>query len=117
MTHPKFLGETEIVAYLNYLSNERNVSASTQNQALCAILFLYENILQKPVNQLDGLKRAKKKRLPVVLSKKEVNGIITQLKGVERLVLSLIYGSGLRISAALRLRIRELDFDYKQVTV
>lgn len=118
ITHPKYLGEKEIVAYLNYLSNERNVSASTQNQALCAILFLYENILEKPVDKLNGLKRAKKpKRLPVVLSKREANGVINQLKGVERLVLSLIYGSGLRISEALRLRIRDLDFDFKQITV
>ena len=85
---------------------------------MCAILFLYENILEKPVDKLNGLKRAKKpKRLPVVLSKREANGVINQLKGVERLVLSLIYGSGLRISEALRLRIRDLDFDFKQITV
>ena len=77
ITHPKFLSEKEIVAFLNYLSNEKNVAASTQNQALCAILFLYENILGKPVDKLNGLKRAKKpKRLPVVLSKKEANGVI-----------------------------------------
>lgn len=117
-THPKHLGEKQIVAYLNYLANKRNVSASTQNQALCAILFLYENILEKPIDKLNGLKRAKKpKRLPVVLSKREATSVIKQLKGVDRLVLSLIYSSGLRISEALRLRIRDLDFDFKQITV
>lgn len=118
LTHPLKLGEKEIVSFLNHLANNLNVAASTQNQALSAIIFLYENILNKPVKDLNRLKRAKKpKRLPVVLSEKEAVSIINQMDGVDKLVLSLIYGSGLRISEALRLRILDIDFDYKQITV
>ena len=118
LTHPLQLGEKDIVAFLNHLAIKRNVAASTQNQALSAIVFLYEHILKKPVHSLERLKRAKKpKRLPVVLSEKESITIINQMEGVNRLVLCLIYGSGLRISEALRLRILDIDFDYKQITV
>lgn len=118
LTHPHQLGENDIVAFLNYLATERKVAASTQNQALSAIVFLYEHILKKPLNSLESLKRAKKpKRLPVVLTEKESISIINQLEGVDKLVLSLIYGSGLRISEALRLRILDIDFGYKQITV
>jgi len=118
LTHPHQLGENAIVAFLNYLATERKVAASTQNQALSAIVFLYEHILKKPLNSLESLKRAKKpKRLPVVLTEKESISIINQLEGVDKLVLSLIYGSGLRISEALRLRILDIDFGYKQITV
>lgn len=118
MKHPSFLKETDIVNYLNYLANDRNVAASTQNQALSAIIFLYENVLNIHVNILHDLKRAKKpKRVPVVLSQKEVTRIFNELSGVEKLILKLIYGSGLRISEALRLRIQDIDFDYHQITI
>ncbi len=117
-THPNNLGEKEIVEYLNYLANERRVAASTQNQALSALVFLYEHILKSPLGHLENLKRAKKpKRLPVVLTEQEAVRILRQIYGVERLVLGLIYGSGLRISESLRIRIGDLDFQYNQITV
>ncbi|MEX2347968.1 MAG: integron integrase [Balneolaceae bacterium] len=117
-THPKSLNENDVVSYLNYLANDLNVAASTQNQALSAIVFLYSHILSKPLNHLDKLKRAKKpKRLPVVLTEQEAMAIINSMNGVPKLVLSLLYGSGMRISEALRLRVLDLDLDYKQITV
>lgn len=118
LTHPSELYEKDIVVYLNYLANQRNVAASTQNQALSAIIFLYEHILKTPLKRLQKLKRAKKpKTLPVVLTEKEALLIVNSLDGVHHLVISLIYGAGLRISEALRLRILDVDFDYKQITV
>jgi len=118
LTHPAELKEEDIVAFLNYLANQLNVAASTQNQALSAIVFLYEHVLKRPVGNLQNLKRAKKpKRLPVVLTEKEAITVINCLQGVHRLVLSLIYGSGLRISESLRLRLLDVDFGYKQITV
>lgn len=118
LTHPLKLNEKDIVVFLNHLANDLNVAASTQNQALSAIVFLYEHILMKPIENLNNLKRSKKpKNLPVVLTEKEALSIIHQMNGVNKLVISLIYGSGLRISEALRLRILDIDFDYKQLTV
>jgi len=118
LTHPEDLGSRDIVQYLNFLANECNLSASTQNQALSALVFLYEQVLKIPVDDLENLKRAKKpKRLPVVLSKNQANAIIDEMEGVNKLILELIYGSGLRISEALGLRIQDVDFGYKQITV
>lgn len=118
LTHPAKLNEKHVTSFLNHLANELNVAASTQNQALSALVFLYEYILKRPVQNLENLKRAKKpKRLPVVLTEKEVNAILQYLTGLNKLVISLIYGSGLRISEVLRLRILDIDFDYKQITV
>jgi len=118
LMHPRDLGNQDIVRYLNYLANECNLAASTQNQALSALVFLYEHVLKIPVGDLENLKRAKKpKRLPVVLSKEQALAIINELNGVNQLVLELIYGAGLRISEALGLRIQDVDFGYKQITV
>ncbi|HMB16567.1 MAG TPA: integron integrase [Pelovirga sp.] len=118
LSHPRDLGNQDIVRYLNYLANECNLAASTQNQALSALVFLYEHVLKIPVGDLENLKRAKKpKRLPVVLSKEQALAIINELNGVNQLVLELIYGAGLRISEALGLRIQDVDFGYKQITV
>jgi integron integrase len=118
LNHPVNLNSSHIVEFLNHLSIKRNVSASTQNQALCALVFLYEHILKQPVEELKSLKRAKKpKRLPVVLVEKEVKEILSCLTGSNRLILGLLYGSGLRTSEALRIRITDLDLTYKQLTV
>jgi len=118
LTHPRDLGNRDIVKYLNYLANECNLAASTQNQALSALIFLYEHVLQIPVGELKNLKRAKKpKRLPVVLSKEQTLAVINELDGVNQMVLELIYGAGLRVSEALGLRIQDVDFDYRQITV
>lgn len=118
LKHPAGMGAKEITEFLNYLANDRKVAASTENQALSALVFIYEHILKQPVDALHQLKRAKKpKRLPVVLSSKEAKSILSELRGKDKLVLGLIYGAGLRVSEALRIRITDLDFDYKQLTV
>ena len=96
LTHPRELGNRDIVRYLNYLANECNLAASTQNQALSALVFLYEHVLEIPVGELNNLQRAKKpKRLPVVLSKEQALAIINEMNGVNQMVLELIYGAGL----------------------
>ena len=117
-THPEKLGAEAIKQFLNYLAVEKNVSASTQNQALSAILYLYKNVLKKDIDWLEGVIRAhKSKRLPVVFAKNEVKEIFNYLHGVPKLVCSLLYGSGLRLGEALQLRIKDINFDYKQIIV
>ncbi|TYP95240.1 integron integrase [Fodinibius salinus] len=118
LTHPTELAEDEVVTYLNYLANERTVAASTQNQALCALLFLYKHVLNEPLKELDSLERAKKpKKLPVVLTPKEVQKLLDHIDGVKKLIVELLYGAGLRISECLRLRYMDLDFDYNQIQI
>jgi len=116
--HPNEMGKEEIQKFINHLAINDNVSSSTQNQALQAILFLYKRVLKKDVGWLDEIKRATRvKHLPVVFSKKETAKIIDNLTGIPKLVVSILYGSGLRLSEALRLRIKDIDFDYKQIVV
>lgn len=116
--HPEKMGSREVEAYLNYLANERHVAAGTQNQALSALVFLYKDVLNMDSLKLDGLVRAQKpKRLPVVLSEEEVRKILTHLDSLALLIFELLYGSGLRISECLRLRVQDLDFDYNQIWV
>ena len=118
LRHPHELTEDDVQAFLSYLAMERSVAASTQNQALSALLFLYANVLRRPLGDLGAVVRAKRpKRLPVVLSRVEVEAVFVHLEGVPRLVASLLYGSGLRQTEALRLRVKDLDFDYCQLTV
>jgi integron integrase len=117
-THPEKLGKDEIRVFLNYLAVERNVSASTQNQALQGILFLYKQILHKDVGWIDDIKRpSTPKHIPVVFTKTEAHSIIEQMEGTSKIVTSLLYGSGLRLSEALRLRIKDVDFGFKQIIV
>lgn len=116
--HPKDMGEEEIRAFLNHLANERNVAASTQNQALSAILFLYKFVLQKPLDYVEGLVRAKgTKRLPVVLSKEEVNMLLSAMAPEPRLICSLMYGGGLRLTETLRLRVMDINFEHSCLEV
>jgi integron integrase len=116
--HPKDMGAEEIRAFINNLANNHHVSSSTQNQALQGILFLYKNILNKDVGWIEDIKRSSRiKHLPVVLSKKEVSKVFEHLSGTTKIVVSLLYGSGLRLSEALKLRIKDIDFDYKQIIV
>lgn len=118
MKHPLKIDDQQIVNYLNYLADERNVASSTQNQALCALVFLYKEVLNSPPGIQDSIKRPQKYRhVPVVLSEHEVKNILFEITGVKALIVSLIYGSGLRISECLRLRIQDLDFDYSQIEV
>lgn len=118
LKHPSVLSEIEVVEFLNNLANNKNVAASTQNQALSAIIFLYKNILNEPLQNLANLKRAKiSTHLPVVLTESEALSALALLEGVQKIVVSLLYGAGLRISEVLRLRILDIDFGYNQILV
>jgi integron integrase len=116
--HPNDLGEVEISAFLTHLAADRNVAASTQNQALSALLFLYQQFFQRKLGFLDDVERAKRPaKLPVVLTSEEAQAIIGQVPGSYRLMANLLYGSGLRLMECVRLRVKDLDFGYRQITV
>lgn len=116
--HPRELGGPDVERFLSYLAVDRKVSASTQNQALSAVLFLYKDVLEVELPWLDGVVRAKRPvRVPVVLSRDEVRRVLAHLEGRAWLAASLLYGAGLRVSECLRLRVKDLDFDYRQITV
>lgn len=116
--HPMAMGEKEIMQFLSSLAVKEKVSASTQNQALCAIVFLYKHILKKAPGEFEGLAFAKRtRRLPVVLTRKEVKLVLDQLSGIYRLIARLLYGGGLRLMECLRLRIKDIDFEYEQIII
>ena len=115
---PLDLGEPEVTAFLSHLAVRRKVAASTQNQALSALVFLYREVLGRRFGWLDGLVRARRPaRLPVVLSPAEVRQVLAQLDGVPRLVGWLLYGGGLRLLEALRLRVKDLEFAANRIVV
>ncbi len=112
------MGAPEIVAFLNDLAVERNVSASTVNQALCAIVFLYRRVLELPMPALDGLERARRPHhIPAVLSRRDVMALLDHLGPPFRLIGELLYGSGLRLMEALALRVKDIDLDRRQIMV
>jgi len=116
--HPVEMGETEIGQFLSHLATEQHVSASTQNQALNALLFLYREVLEKPIGYINGVVRAKRPiRLPVVLTHQEVRAILGALSGPEWLMAMLLYGAGLRLMECLRLRVQDIDFSSNQIMV
>ena len=116
--HPRDMSEQEVSQFLTHLARDANVAASTQNQALSALLFLYKEVLKQEIGWLDRVERAKKPpKLPVVLSPGEVRRIFAQMKGVEKLMASLLYGSGLRLMECVRLRVKDVDFAYAQIMV
>lgn len=116
--HPNEMGEIEIMQFLNSLVLERNVAASTQNQALCALLFLYKDLLKIDLDWIKNIQWAKRpKRLPIVFTRDEVNRILMILDGIKLLMASLLYGSGMRLMECLRLRIQDIDFGYKQIVI
>jgi integron integrase len=116
--HPMELGELEIGAFLSSLATEAHVSASTQNQALAAILFLYQRVLQRELDWLGSLVHAKRPaRLPVVLTREEVRALMGQLRDPIWLICALLYGGGLRLLEALQLRIKDVDLERREVTV
>ena len=118
LRHPAAMAEPEINAFLTHLAVEAHVSSSTQTQALCALLFLYRYVLGVRVGDLGELVRARKpKRLPVVLTQKEVRDLLDNLHGDRRLMASVMYGSGLRLMECLRLRVLDLDFERGELTV
>ncbi|MEK7992733.1 MAG: integron integrase [Planctomycetota bacterium] len=117
-THPRELGEGEVNRFLTHLAVNENVAASTQNQALAGLLFLYEHVLQQPLNRIEGVVRARRpKRLPVVLTREEVQAVLANLRGVPRLVCAVLYGSGLRLLEGLQLRVKDVDFGSGEITV
>ncbi|MBI3654575.1 MAG: integron integrase [Acidobacteria bacterium] len=116
--HPKDMSEPEVTRFLTHLAVDKQIAASTQNQAMAAILFLYKEVLKQPLDWLDDVVRAKQpERLPVVLTKEEVRSLLHQLKGEKWLIASLLYGAGLRLLEALRLRVKDVDFGYNQIVV
>ena len=116
--HPEKLGKEEIEKFLSYLAVKRHVSASTQNQALQGILFLYKNIIKKDIdwiNKIKGVTRVK--HLPVVFSKNEASEIIGKLEGNIKLVVGMLYGTGMRIGEVLNLRVKDIDFEMNQIII
>ena len=116
--HPADMSAPEVERYLTHLAVECRVSASTQNQALAAILFLYRQVLEVDLPWLENVVRARMpQHVPVVLSRREVQALIAALDGIFHLIAQLLYGSGLRVMEALRLRVKDIDFEYSQLTV
>lgn len=115
--HPQEMGSPEVEAYITHLAVERQVSASTQNQALSAILFLYREVLRRPLPNPTTVRPQKPERLPTVLTKSEVQRLIAALTGVHQLMAKVLYGSGLRLIECLRLRVKDLDFEQHCIIV
>jgi integron integrase len=116
--HPREMGVTEIEAFLTYLALQRNVAASTQNQARSALLFLYRHVLHQDLPALDKVVQANRpERLPTVLTREEVQQVIDQVNGTHQLMVKLLYGSGLRLLECLRLRVKDIDFAKRQIMV
>lgn len=121
MRHPEEMGSHEVNAYLSHLAVERSSSASTQSQARAALMFLYDAVLRKPLSGIgdgDSVLRGKKpKRLPTVLTRKETARVLRTMRGTQQLVASVLYGSGLRLSEALQLRVKDLDLERRELRV
>jgi integron integrase len=116
--HPAEMAEPEVNAFLTSLATMGKVSASTQNQALCALLFLYRYVLDHPLGQLGEVVRARApKRLPVVMTREEVKAVLRHLHGDKGLMAALMYGAGLRLMECLNLRVQDLDFSGQQILV
>lgn len=116
--HPREMGEAEVNAFLTDLAVRAGVSASTQNQALSALLFLYDAVLGRPLDRVEGVVRARRsRRLPAVLTPTEVEQVLAQLRGEPWMVAMLLYGAGLRLMEGLRLRVKDVNFDRRELTI
>ena len=115
--HPKEMGRPEIEAFLSHLAVEQKVSASTQNQALNALLFLYRDILKQPFDGLDCTRAKRPQKMPVVLTKSEIQRLFNAMEGTSRLLARLLYGTGMRLMEAIRLRIKDVDFEKHQIVI
>ena len=116
--HPQEMGAEAIRQYLSHLANQGKVSASTQNQALAALLFLYRDVLGKEMGFIEGIERAKRPvKVPTVLTREEVTRVLTHLSGAYRLMAGLLYGAGLRLMECLRLRVKDIDYGYGQIII
>lgn len=117
-THPKDMGSEQVALFLSYLANDRHVSASTQNQALCSLVFLYKEVLKQDLGELPGFDYAKKpKRLPTVLTQEEVKAVMQNLSEPCLSIAGLLYGSGLRLNECLSLRVLDVDFARKEIRI
>jgi integron integrase len=115
--HPKDMGEPEVTAFITHLATERKVAASTQNQALSAILYLYREVIHRPLENLASIRPQKPERLPTVLTKSEALRVINALTGVHQLMAKILYGSGLRLIECIRLRVKDIDFEQHCIIV
>ena len=117
-THPKDLDGKDIAKFLSHLAIKEKVAAATQNQALCSLVFLYKQVFGLDIGEFPEIHWAKKpKKIPVVFSKSEVQTVMKNLDGIHWIMAMLLYGSGLRLNECLQLRVKDIDFDYKQITV
>jgi integron integrase len=116
--HPRELGAAEVTAFLNHLVAQRHVAAATQNQALSALLFLYKEVLALPLPWLEGIEHARRPvRRPTVLTQAEAQRLLAQMHGTKWLMASLLYGAGMRLRECLTLRVKDLDFGYRQILI
>ncbi len=116
--HPKDMSSPEVEAFLTHLATQEHVAASTQNQALCALLFLYKNVLYQPLPEsIDAVRAKRSHYLPTVLTPEEAKSVIQQLSGEYRLITKILYGSGLRLREAMQLRVKDLDFGQQQISI
>jgi len=116
--HPRDLGEADVAAFLSHLAVARGVAPNTQAQALNALVFLYRHVLGRPLGEIPGIVRARKKQhIPTVLSREEVARVLAGLEGVHWLIACLYYGSGLRVMEGIRLRVKDLEFDHGALVV
>ncbi len=115
--HPKEMGSAEIAAFLTHLALDRKVAASTQNQALSALLFLYQKVLHQEVGSVDAVRARKPKRLPTVLTKNEALRVLNAMAGVPQLMAKLLYGSGVRALECARVRVKDVDFAQRFILV
>lgn len=118
LRHPADMGVSEVEAYLSHLAVSRNVAAATQNQALSALLFLYKEVLEMDIPWVENVTRARRPaKLPVVLTESEVQALLSHLEGMHSLIARMLYGGGLRLMECLRLRVQDVDFEYRKVIV
>jgi site-specific recombinase XerD len=116
--HPNEMREPEITQFLTHLAVQKNVAASTQNQAFAALLFLYQQVLERKLDFIDNVQRVSRPaKLPVVFTPAEARAVLARLKGDYRLMAELLYGSGLRLMESVRLRVKDIDFGYNRITV
>jgi integron integrase len=114
---PAELGVEEVTQYITHLAVKYNVSSATQNQALCAIIFLYKNVLKKDLGEFNIQWAKRPKRIPVVFTKKEVSRILNEMSGEYKLMVMLLYGAGLRLNECLELRVKDIDFENRIITI
>ena len=116
--HPQEMGAEEVKAFLIHLATQMNVAASTQNQAFSALLFLYQEVLKERLPWIDDIVRASRpKKVPVVFTQEEARKVLSRMTGMPRLMAHLLYGSGLRVMECVRLRVKDVDLGYLQITL